>query len=78
MTDPAEELDLVLLELHPGAAAEPEPTACERRRDVLGRHLDAGRQTLDRREEGRAVGLTCGQPAKHVQILPCTRGGRFR
>ena len=44
--------DLVLLELHPGAAAVAEPAPGQRVGDVVGRHLDVGRQPLEDRDQG--------------------------
>ena len=55
---PAEQADLVLLELHPRTAAVAEPAAGERVLDVRGRDLDAGREALEDADERGAVGLT--------------------
>ena len=66
--DAADERDLVLLELHPGAAAVAEPAPRQRVADVVGGHPHVGGQPLEDRDEGRAVGLTRGQPAQgHAQ-----------
>ena len=73
VADAAQDADLVTLELHAGPAPGPEPTAREVVRDLGGPHLDTGRQALGDRDEGRAVRLTCGQPAHHG---PNTSRGR--
>ena len=78
MTQTAEELDLVLLELHPRAAAVAEPSAGERGPDIGGGHLDPGREALDHRDERGAVGLTGGQPTQHAPNHPTRRGVRWR
>ena len=44
--DAAGDLDLVLLELHPGTAAVARPAARQGVRDVGGGDLDPGRDTL--------------------------------
>ena len=62
--DAADQGDLVLLELHPGAAAVAEPAPGQRVADVVGGHPDVGGQPLEDRHQGRAVGLTRGQPAQ--------------
>ena len=43
----ADELDLVLLELHPRPAAVAEAPARERVHDVVRRHLDMGGETFE-------------------------------
>ena len=63
---PAEELDLVLLELHPGAAAVAEAASRERVDDVLRRDLDVGGQTFEDGDQGRAVGLAGSEPTQHA------------
>src|SRR5581483_5692168 len=65
----AEEGDLVLLELHPGAAAVAEPAAGERVRDRLGGRAHAGRQSLDDRDERGTVRFACGEPTQHAPII---------
>jgi molybdopterin-guanine dinucleotide biosynthesis protein A len=67
--DAAGQLDLILLELHPGAAAIAEPAPCQIGADLAGGDLHAGRQPLENRDEGRAVGLTSSYPAQHLAIL---------
>ena len=67
--DPAEQLDVVPLEGHPGAAAMAEPAARQRVGDRAGGHLDAGGQALQGGEQGRSVRLSRGQPAQHAVIL---------
>ena len=63
--DAAEQLDLVPLERHPGAAAVAGAPAGERVGDVVGGDPDAGRQPLQHGDQRRAVRLPCGQPAQH-------------
>src|SRR5581483_3364112 len=65
----AEEGDLILLELHPGAAAVAEPAAGERVRDVFGGRAHAGRQSLDDRDERGTVRFACGEPTQHGPII---------
>ena len=65
----AGELDLVLLELHPGAAAVAEPTPAEIARDIGGRHRDARRQAVQDGDEGRAVRLARSDPTQHAASL---------
>ena len=72
----AEELDVVLLEGHPRAPPEPQPSTRQRGRNVAGGHLDPGGQALDHRDERRAVGLTGGQPTQHAGILPRAAAAR--
>ncbi len=64
---PAEEGDLVLLELHPGTApiAEPPPRQVVRHQLRGDRH--ARGKALQRRDECGAVGLPRGQPAQPAQ-----------
>ena len=62
----AEDLDLVLLEAHPGAPAVAEPAAGQLAAIVGARQLDPGGHALQDRDERRAVRLTCGQPAQHA------------
>ena len=65
VADAADDPDLVLLELHPGTTAVPEPTAREGVGDVFGRHLDVGGQPFEDGDERGSVGLPGGEPAKH-------------
>ena len=62
--DAADDLDLVLLERHPGAAAVAEPAAGQLPADLGARHLDAGGHALQDGDERGAVRLTRGQPAQ--------------
>src|SRR5690606_5425246 len=55
--DPPEEPDLVLLELHPGAAAVAEAPPGEHGADVVGGDLHPGRYALENPDEGLAVRL---------------------
>ena len=70
MAQAAEELDLVLLELHPRAAAVAETPARQGGLQVLGPDLDAGGQALDHGDECGPVRLTGRQPTQHAPILP--------
>ena len=70
VADAAEQLDLVLLELHPRAAAVAEPAAGEGLLDVRALDLDVGRQPFEDGDERRAVGLTGGHPTQHERIFP--------
>ena len=63
--DAADQGDLVLLELHPGAAAVAEPPARQGVADVVGGHPHVGGQPLEDRDERRAVRLTRRQPTQH-------------
>ncbi len=69
VADAADDGDLVLLELHPGAAAVAEATAGEGVGDVVGGDRDVGGQALQDRDEGRSVGLARSEPAQHGQSL---------
>ena len=69
--DAAEELDLVLLEGHPGAAAVAEPAAGQRRRATSSVVTSTPAGSPSRiATQGRAVRLPRGQPAQHAVILP--------
>ena len=70
VAQPTQELHLVLLELHPGAATVAESAARECVPDVLRGDVDAGGQSLEHRHECGTVGLTGGQPSQHGTILP--------
>ena len=74
---PAEELDLVLLELHPGAAAVAQPPARQGAGDVGRGDLDARGQAIDGRDERGPVRLPSGQPAQHGSN-PSTRASATR
>ena len=65
MADPAEQLELVLLEAHPRAAPVTQTPARELRRDVVGEDGKTGGHALDRDHEGRTVGLARRQEAQH-------------
>jgi hypothetical protein len=75
MTDPAEELDGILLERHPSPAAEAEPATSEGRADVGSGDHDPCWQSLKSRQQSRAMRLTSSQPTQHVKILPQHRRG---
>ena len=63
--DAAGQRHLVLLELHPGAAAVAEPAPREGVGDVGGGDPDVRGQPLDDRGERGSVGLPGGEPAQH-------------
>jgi hypothetical protein len=71
VADAADNGDLVLLELHPGTASVAEPPAGQGVGDVARRHQDVGWQSFQDRDEGRAVGFTRSEPAKHGVSLSC-------
>ena len=72
MPQPAQDVDLVQLELHPGAAPEAQPAPREGGGDVAAGHLDARRQAFEDGDEGGSVGLSGRQPPQvcHASILP--------
>ena len=78
VADAADQRDLVLLELHPGAAAVAEPAPRERVGDVVRRHLDVGGQPLEDRDQGGAVGLARGEPTQHGASVSRRFGRRRR
>ena len=67
MPEAADDVDLVLLELHPGAAAVAQAAAGEGVDDVARGHLDMGGQTLEDGDQSRAVGLARSEPTQHVR-----------
>ena len=75
VADPAEELDLVALERHPGAAAVAEPAPGELVRDLVGAGADPCGQPFEDGEQGRPVRLTSGQPTQHRVSLPDRAAG---
>ena len=75
VADAADQRDLVLLELHPGAAAVAEPAAGQGVGEVVGRHPDMGGQPLEDRDQGGAVGLARGEPTQHGVSLSRAYGG---
>ena len=70
MANATEELDVVPLEAHAGAAAETEAPTGQLVTDLVDRDLEAGGQPFDDDREGRAVGLTGSQVAQHTPRLP--------
>ena len=64
--DPADDLDLVLLERHPRAAAVAEPAAGQLARDLRAGHLDPGGYAVEHRDQRGAVRLARGQPTQHA------------
>src|SRR5947207_2066634 len=60
-----DDLDLVLLEGHPGAAAVPQPAPGQLVSDLRAGHLYPGRYPFQQRDEGGAMRLPSGQPAQH-------------
>src|SRR5437879_1396449 len=75
MPNAAGDLRLVLLELHPRAAAVPGPAAGQRRGHVGRADLDARGQPLADRDERPPVRLSRGEPAKHDPDPPTKRPG---
>ena len=65
VADPAEELQLVLLEAHARTAPVAEAPARELGRDVVSEDGKAGGHALDRDHEGRTVGFARRQVAQH-------------
>ena len=61
----ADDRDLVLLELHPRAPAVAEAPTRQGVGDVVGGDPDMGRQALEDRDQGRAVGLARSEPTQH-------------
>ena len=70
MPDTGQHRDLVLLELHPRAAAVAQPAAGQLTTDLLGRDLDAGDHALDHGHQRAAVGFTSCGPSQHASHLP--------
>ncbi len=66
MPQPADDVDLVLLELHPRPAPVPQAATRERVHDVGGRDLDMGGQPLEDGNQSRAVGLARREPTQHA------------
>jgi len=63
------EVQLVLLELHPGAAAVAELTTLQVGLNAFPRDRDAGGQALEHGHQFGTMRLTSGQPTQHVLIL---------
>ena len=63
--DPAEQLDVVPLELHPRPPTKAEPTAGQLGADLLHGHGNARGQAFDHDHERGAVRLPCSQVAQH-------------
>ena len=78
MAHPAEELDVVALEAHAGAAAEAEAAAGELGADLVDGDGEAGREPFDHDHQGRAVRLPGSQVAQHEvsRLLPDTPAPR--
>src|SRR6185437_2444118 len=64
--DAGEHGDLVLLELHPGAAAVAEPAPGQLTRYVVGGDVDAGDHAFDHGHQRAAVGFTSCGPSQHA------------
>ncbi|GLB67416.1 hypothetical protein AHIS1636_18560 [Arthrobacter mangrovi] len=60
MADASEDGDLVLLELHPGAAAVTKPAAGQGILDIRDVQFDAGGDAFDNSNQGRTMGFTGG------------------
>ena len=65
VADAAEDGDLVLFELHPGAAAVAEPASGQCVLDLRAGEFDSGRYAFDNSHQCRAMGFTGGQPTQH-------------
>ena len=74
---PAEQFQGVPLDLHAGAAAEPQPPPGQFVGDALGRDGDARRQPLDDDREGRPVRLPGGEIPNHRLSLLAVRLAHF-
>ena len=70
VTHPAEQRDLVLLELHPRAAAVAEAAAGELGGDVGRGHRNTCRQSFEDGNQGGTMRFTCGEPAQHARHPP--------
>jgi hypothetical protein len=70
VADAREELHVVTLEAHAGAAAVAEATAGQLVGDGLDRDGKQGRETLDDDDQGLAVGLPGGEVAQHTARVP--------
>lgn len=75
MAHPAEELEIVPLEAHPGAAAEAQAAAGELGAEGLDRHGEPGGEPLDDDHQGRSVRLPGGQEAQHALVCLSLRDG---
>ena len=73
--DAAGQLHLVLLELHPGAAAVAEPAPGQLGADGGGVDADPGRQPLEDGHQRGPVRLTSGHPAQHHRNSRRPRAG---
>ena len=65
MANATDQRQLVLFELLAGPTAVAEPPAGHLRLDLLDGDLHAGRQALDDRDQGLAMGFAGGQEAEH-------------
>ena len=72
MTDPADQGEPVLLEAHPGPAAEPQPPAGQLGLDLLHGDGQPGGQAFEDDDETLPVGLAGGEEAQHDRILTVT------
>jgi hypothetical protein len=73
MPDAGQHGDLILLELHPGAAAVAEAAAGQLTRNVRRGDVDAGNHAFDHGHQRAAVGLTSSGPSQHASHLPMSR-----
>jgi len=64
--------DLVLLELHPRAAAVAKAAAGQLTRDVIRGDVDSGDHAFDHGHQRAAVGFTSSGPSQHASYLPTT------
>ena len=75
VADAGEHGDLVLLELHPGAAAVAQPAPGQLAGDVVGGDVDAGDHAFDNGHQGAAVGFTSCSPSQHASHFRTSRLG---
>jgi hypothetical protein len=74
VTHPGEDLDFVLLDLHPPAAAVTALAASQMKVDILGRNLQPRWDALDNADERLAVGLARGNYSQNSQQSRCPFG----
>ena len=73
---PAEDLHVVLLELHPGTTPMPEPPAPQRLRNVRGGDLDARGQAFEDRDQRRPCDFAVSQRNMSGSMRPRPRRRR--
>ena len=70
MTDPTHDLQLVLLDLHPGAPSVSETAPGQLVAETLARHLQTGGKALHDGDQPRTMRLTGGKKTEHTPMLP--------